>query len=1351
MRSESLEGSEGGRRFALVSSLVGACVLIAALAGLGPGVRNSNAFAAVPPELWTRCDGEGPEDGESTDIQCSIPRGVAANPEDGHVFVGDQENFRLVEFNALGNFIRTWGWDVVESGPGDGGAGFEICTPLSGDVCQAGDSGAGSGQFSAALGVAIDSAGSVYVVDFSNRRVEKFSAKGEFLLMFGGDVNKTKVDAAAPEAERNLCPVDPGDVCQAGTAGTGKGQFGEWAPGSFIAIDPSDKVYVGDANRIQRFDAGGHYVEDLPEDPAGELGESTVQSLATDGTGNLYVTYSEKPDVRKLTPAGKELATPRFRLPPTGSFKPVPTAVAVDADGHVYAFGPTSCCSSQGNLNPIFEFDPEGNVDPEGNLIAKNLLANFGKGEFDASTGLATNLCEGSEAPGNLYVSNTSESKAFLRAYGTEPIGCFKARTLPASDIQETAATLNGTVNPKGEAVSECFFEYGTSTAYGQIAACEEPGATEIGTGNVPVPVHVDVGSLAAGTVYHFRLIGKVGAETEPGADLTFKTLGPPVISEDHTVSATHTEASLKALVNPEGFATSCHFEYGTDTSYGQSTPAQAIGKDEDRTDHVVIVTLEDLTPGTTYHWRIVCANASETSEGEDHVAATYRRFTADTECPNQPFRVAASAFLPDCRAYEMVSPVDKNGSDVVTALESPGAPGGYIQASADGERITYTVVAGPSFGDQPSNLGFNQYLATRQGKDWSNHGIGVPVSGHNADQGSAFGAFRSFMAFSPDLCSAWLFDQQTPPPSADGQVGHRNLYRRENCGPGAGNLEALTPAPPPLPADTIEGYVDNQSVQGGSADSRHAFFAAGAALTPEAAAGTDATQVYDRFGGANHLVSVLPGGAAYAAGATVGSGWGRNLDNAVSADGSRAYWTAGLDAGVLYLRLHPEQGAVAGECGDAAKACTLAVSADITTPDIQDAFFWTAAADGSKALYSEGQMPQALESGTADLYEFDLGKAEEEPRLVTADLRGVLGAAEDLSRIYFVSNVALPDAGKNSEEEEAAPGKPNLYLDEGGTRRFVATLEEGDLGVGESPYNVAAYYSTARAARVSADGAHLVFQSRAPLTGFDNIDANSGEPDVEVFTYEAGGALRCISCNPSGARPSGGRLPPPYRRIPTLFPFEVAELKFWAAAWIPTWEHPLHDSNVLSADGGRVFFNSNDALLPRDTNGAQDVYQWEAPGTGRCDVEDADYFPQNGGCLELISSGESPSESEFWEASPDGEDVFFTTESSLLPQDPGLIDLYDARVGGGFAQPTQPVPCEGEACQSPSPPPGFPTPASGAYRGPGNPPRGAKRCPRGKRKVRRKGKTRCAKKGRHRHAKSGSRQRAHRNPGADR
>lgn len=1272
----------------------------------GPGASTA---LAEPPVLWGEEPLVCPSGSEAG--QCANPRGVAGYRENGHLFVANQSNQRVEEFNALGQFIKAWGWGVDT-----GAAESEVCTAAS--TCQPGLAGGGAGQFSKApMGVAVDSAGNVYVQDWGNsefspvRRVQKFDPDGGFLLMFGGEVNKTQVEEreaqeAAPEPvtvteeEENLCPFDPGDECKAGTVGTGQGQFGEWEIGDHIAIedkgtaaDADDTVYVGDENRIQEFDTGGHY--------QGEFAVAgNVRGLDVDTAGNLYAIYGGA--IHKYTPGGVPA--------PTAFAVANPSAVAVDSAGHVFAF--------QGGTNPICELAPDG-----------SLIECFGGADFSSSTGLATNLCPESEPPGNLYVTNFSLSNAFLRAYGTEPVGCFKARTGPPSKVQGTTATLNGTVNPRGEVVTECFFEWGESEAYGQIAQCEDPNAGEIGTGSTPVPVHAALTGLTKGAIYHFRLIAEVGGEPETGADEVFKTLGPPVISNEHTVLVTQTEARLRALVNPEGFATTCNFEYGGDDTYGQSTPIQAVGKD--RSEHAVFADLDSLTPGAEYHWRIACQNQSGPAEGVDHVLFTYRPFVPEDGCSNQPFRRAAAALLPDCRAYEMVTPVDKNGGDIVREQSGVADPGGYVQAATDGDSLTYTTNAAFS---ETATFRFNQYLAARTergepGEGWWSEGINPPVAGQPVKP-VVFGFFREFMAFTPDLCSAWLIDNQTPAPTTDGQAGRRNLYRRENCGADAGELEALIPEPAyQVPSKAPPNYVDNASVQGHSADGRHTVFVVFAQLTDETSPGG----VYDRFEGELHLASVLSDGASGdpapgdgmgfgdPAPTQVGSGWARSLERAVSEDGSRVYWSG--SGNQVYLRLHPEQGIVAGECTDnEAVACTVPVSAGSAT-------FRSAAVDGSAALYSEG----------GDLYEFSLERYEaggEASRLIAASVVGVAGASEDLARIYFVSKEAIPGAGANSEGEEALGGEPNLYLAEGGGFSFIGTLAAGDVGQLEpcctvTAYNLASLLGYTRAVRVSADGGRIAFNSRARLSGYDNTDSASGKPAVEVYLYDVGaGELTCASCNPGRARPRGAReLTEPY-----FPPRESRGTGVLAAAWIPTAEQPLHTSNALSADGNRLFFNSNDALLPRDANGAQDVYEWEAPGTGGCTTKSPSYFAQNGGCIYLISSGDSAEESEFWEASPDGEDVFFATSSNLLPADPGNVDLYDARIGGGFPEPPPRIDCEGEACQGPPVAPEFPTPASSAYSGPANPHQAkGRRCPKGKRKVRRGGKVRCVKKG---HAK---------------
>ncbi len=238
---------------------------------------------------------------------------------------------------------------------------------------------------------------------------------------------------------------------------------------------------------------------------------------------------------------------------------------------------------------------------------------------------------------------------------------------------------------------------------------------------------------------------------------------------------------------------------------------------------------------------------------------------------------------------------------------------------------------------------------------------------------------------------------------------------------------------------------------------------------------------------------------------------------------------------------------------------------------------------------------------------------------------------------------------------------------------------------------------------RVSGNGSRLAFVTTASPTGYDNTDAASpeecGRPkgvcDAELFLYEAeedegAGRLVCVSCNPSGARPLSSDLAVPLNKAP-----------YPAAGWIPAWENNQYASRVISTNGRRVFFEAADALSPLDTNGVADVYEWEQAGEGSCGEGSASYVPESGGCVDLISSGKSPRQSVFLDADPSGKNAFFTTLSSLVPQDYGLVDVYDARKEGGLPPPPPgKVECEGEACQSPPPAPAEATPASSLFGG---------------------------------------------------
>jgi hypothetical protein len=301
------------------------------------------------------------------------------------------------------------------------------------------------------------------------------------------------------------------------------------------------------------------------------------------------------------------------------------------------------------------------------------------------------------------------------------------------------------------------------------------------------------------------------------------------------------------------------------------------------------------------------------------------------------------------------------------------------------------------------------------------------------------------------------------------------------------------------------------------------------------------------------------------------------------------------------------------------------------------------------QAASADGSLAYFTRAGT--LYRFSAAAETSTP--IAAGVAGVLAVSADGAHVYYQDGAGV-----------------ELWHE--GTTRLIAAGSDATLASDSPP-------ATATA-RLSADGGVLAFLSAAPIAGYDNTDANTGTPDTEAYLYDADAdLLLCASCNPTGERPVG----------PASLPGALVNGSTSA-----------YRSRPLSADGRRLFFESADALVVGDTDSSLDVYEWEAPGEGSC--------AEAPGCVRLISGGRGEGGS-FLDASADGADVFFLTGDSLVAADPGSIDAYDARVGGGLPEPQAPIPCLGDACQAlPSPPE---DPASGtSAAGPGNPaPRYAK------------------------------------------
>jgi len=608
----------------------------------------------------------------------------------------------------------------------------------------------------------------------------------------------------------------------------------------------------------------------------------------------------------------------------------------------------------------------------------------------------------------------------------------------------------------------------------------------------------------------------------------------------------------------------------------------------------------------------------------------------ASAVCPNEQLRAEnGSDRLPDCRAYEMVSPPDKNDGGVYPLHQGSGAP---LQSATDGGMVVF--VSPTAFADPQSSPYGITYLSSRGSEGWSTEAITPPrspASGLRLDLSDEVG----YEGFSPDLSVGFL-DQGEPSLAAGAPPRYQTPYLRDN---GDGVYQPLITAPPPNREPLGSNNEFRARFAGASVDFSHVVFEANDSLTSHALdPGVGGFNSYEWSSGQLRLVNILPDGKTDPRSGlgddTIGAS---NLGHAVSDDGSRVFW-AGRETGGLYVR---ENGTT-----------TVEVDASQRVPAVGggNGEFMTASNDGSKVFFTDAY---ALTTGTPydpslsapKLYEYNVetGRLTDLTPFANAQVQGVLGASEDGTSIYFVAYDAEIADG-------AAQGEPNLFLWREGTTKFIATLSSED----SNDWNARLIKRTAR---VTPDGGHVAFLSERSLTGYDNADASTGNPDTEVFLYDAGsGRLSCASCNPSGARPIG-------------------------PSSVPTWTTNVYQSRYLSEDGSRLFFDSADALAPRDTNGEPDVYEYD------------------NGHVHLISSGTSGDGSAFADASANGDDVFFTTSDQLTPQDrDSNIDLYDARVDGGFPAPSITLPCGGESCKPPpSPAPAIQPLASASFSGPGN------------------------------------------------
>jgi len=597
------------------------------------------------------------------------------------------------------------------------------------------------------------------------------------------------------------------------------------------------------------------------------------------------------------------------------------------------------------------------------------------------------------------------------------------------------------------------------------------------------------------------------------------------------------------------------------------------------------------------------------------------------------PGDVPGRGFLPDGRGWEMVSPPDKNDSDVI--FDTATARG-----AVSGAAVTYQSAG--AFAGTPGGPKFSAYLSRRRADGW--HTVSITPAQAAPDAIGILADPFGYGGFSDDLTRGVLFTGE-PAQVPGAPAGIRSLYRR-NLDDGSHDL--LTPTGPSgFSAVTYTPYF-----AGASRDFRHVIFESSYPLTPDSPVGV-AANLYEWFDGSLRLAGVLPDGTPASGGSTAGSGFGaifnafstKNYNpNAVSSDGSRIVFTADPDSnglGQLYVREDATSTKHASrsrrtDCAVDPEGCTGVPAPDPDGPSL--ATFWGASDDGrwvfftsTEKLTDDASACLACNDGgpAADLYRFDVETDEllnvsEATTSSATEVQGVLGVGADGRRVYFVAG----DTGSG--------GTGGLYLwDDGELTRIAASP-----GMATWSRQYSSVFR--KQSRMTPDGRYLLVASGETLT--DDVTAGT----VQIYRYDAvTEELVCASCLPAPAPSTGD----------STFAVGQGGATATQRAYLP---------RAISDDGRRVFFETAQGLVPEDSNGVVDVYMWADGGA------------------HLISSGRSQDDAHFLDASATGDDVFFVARDRLVGADTDAnLDVYNARVGGGFPEPGSGLaPCQGDRCQ---------------------------------------------------------------------
>ncbi len=1157
----------------------------------------------------------------------------------------------------------------------------------------------GSNGSVAPKGVAVDAAGSVYVgynihvgsigetthvdkyvptanpVTEANFDSEIFNAGGPLLATASG---LYVAGSAFTHYAYSLFPGGGGsvDATGQGTAlslPSGVGALGPGGDRGVGTVDPaSGDLYLRYEKSVGFGSQSGVYQLDEEGNPLSFIPTPNIANgVGVDaGTGRVYISNFQS----GLNPANKvriydkaepiSLPSATIDMPSSVTYKSAHLTGTVNPGGSgegyetTYRFQCTPSCPGlfHESALPPFDFNRQLPGDGADHEVSDDAAGLSPETKYEVSL-IAAN------ANGDQVVEDTTSFETPAEPSLTAPAVTIDTVTSHTAE----SAHLSGTVDPMGSGPGqETIYRFEYSSDGVKWIALNDQGPIE---GAGPQPVSAELEGLQPNTSYSVRLHAKNdgGEATSEVPNPSFTTdVATPEVQVTEATHVLQGSAQLNGKVDPKNSQTTYYFQWGSADCASNPCASVPASKDADAGAGFGFVyekaPISGLSPSSTYHYRILAESPAGKAVSPD---ATFTTLAVPTACQNQ--RVGASASLPECRAYEMVSPVEKNGGDVASLTFR-------TRAAVAGDAVSFV-----SYASFAGNEGFPttgaEYLSSRGADGWSTHSI-TPL--RKSPPGNGAYATSAYVGeSSPDLDTGVYRSLAPTPGVAPNVAGATNLLLATGMRGATPSFQLLSDSVTPLGDQPFENTPHVVLVDT-SADFSHVLFEDPDNLT-EDASGT-AWKLYEWENGTLRIAGILPDSACgtppcIASEAVGGAGAHKTADgpggtatpqaHAVSDDGSRAFFTAVSSGG---LKKTPDGGFEGSLYVRIDGTATVQIDAsERSTPDPagsgRSEFQWASPSGDEVLFLSREQLLDADRDGTKiSLYRYEANAptGQHLSLIPTAGFepQHVVKVSDDGSFVYAVSTEGSTEA---------------LYVLHGGEVRTVAKLGDAGPGVGEQGLSL-----LLEQARMPLGGRQILFASREKLTDYDPTTApgncySLSCSEIYLYSYDDD-ELVCVSCDPSG-NPSHGD-----SQFNGLF----------ADAGV-TGEVDTYVNTPITADGRHVFFSSADPLVPQDSNGRYDAYVY--------DVAKKE--------VRLLSSGQCNCNSLFMTASPSGHDAFFTTRQQLVRIDQdNLSDLYDARVDGDIAAQNAlpPGECQGDACQAPPGVPPLESPASAGFNGPASP-----------------------------------------------